>query len=186
LNLPDNSYLSGLWQTEKYFKDCEEIIRTEFTFKQPLNKKNSELSETIRRKNSVSIHIRRGDYIYNSEEYKIHGLCSIDYYKKAVECIANKAGELTLFIFSDDIEWVKNNLKFDFPIIFVDNNVDDIHEDLRLMSLCKHNIIANSTFSWWGAWLNNNKEKIVIAPKKWFNEFEADTKDIYPDSWMRI
>jgi len=187
-NVGDNTYIEGYWQSEKYFKDIENIIRDEFLFKKLIRTKNLELANKIKKTNSISLHIRRGDYINNSQAYKIHGgICTLDYYKRAVSFIADKTKEPHFYVYSDDIMWAKENLELKYPTIFVDwNTGEDSYRDMQLMSLCDHNIIANSTFSWWGAWLNNNKNKIVIAPQKWFNNNTKNDKDLIPNSWERI
>jgi hypothetical protein len=182
-------HFSGYWQSENYFKNIENIIRKEFKFKNPLNNKNSSLKKLIQNTNSVSIHIRRGDYIDNPVYFKNHGVCSIDYYRDAIKEILIHIKAPKFFIFSNDFEWVKKN---DFGITnfkFVDwNKGEDSYFDMQMMSLCKHNIIANSTFSWWGAWLNNNPSKLVISPKKWFaNDLRIDDfKKIIPKNWVKI
>jgi len=187
INLPDNVYLDGCWQSEKYFKEIQDIIRKDFTFKLPAEGKNKELLEQISSVNSVSLHVRRGDYITNSSANKVHGVCSLDYYNECIKYIVEKVNNPHFFIFSDEPEWVKENLTIPYFITIVDNNDKDKgYEDMRLMSNCKHNIIANSSFSWWGAWLNNNPDKIVIAPQKWFNHSDFDTKDLIPDKWVKI
>lgn len=178
-----DSYLVGYWQSEKYFHHFEHQIRSDFKFFLPMNGKNTQLSEEIAKVNSVSLHVRRGDYVSNKANSAIHGLCSIAYYQKAIEYISENVSEPHYFIFSDDISWVKENLHIAHPCIFVENNFgSESYNDMRLMSLCQHNIIANSSFSWWGAWLNKNKNKIVVAPRKWFaNDNVID--DLIPQSW---
>ncbi len=153
LNAPGNSLLIGYWQTEKYFLPIQDTIRKDFTFKMPLEGLNRVLAESISSCNSVSIHIRREDYIHNPETNKVHGSCSPEYYYSALELIKKRIDNIHLYIFSDDLVWVKANMKFEVPVTYVDgNNGDNSYLDMQLMSLCKHNIIANSSFSWWGAW----------------------------------
>jgi hypothetical protein len=187
LQSPQNSLLVGFWQTEKYFLPIQKIIREDFYFKNALDGVNLELSEQIKNTQSVSLHIRRGDYISNEETRQFHGSCSLEYYKNALQLMKSKFPEMQLFIFSDDIDWARENLNAEIPVIFVENNSgDNGYIDMQLMSLCKHNIIANSSFSWWGAWLNNNPEKVVIAPEKWFNEAKVNTKDVIPEGWYKL
>lgn len=187
LSFPDNSYLDGYWQSEKYFKEIEEIIRSDFTLKMKATRPNQRLSKEISLYNSVSLHIRRGDYVSNPETKRFHGSCSLEYYERAIEKIANCITDPIFFVFSDDTVWAKDNLIVDYPIKFMfQNGPEKGYEDMLLMSLCKHNIIANSSFSWWGAWLNTNPEKIVIAPQKWFNDSSIITRDLIPNSWIRI
>lgn len=188
-NISNNVLLRGYWQTEKYFNEITNIIRAEFSVKSELKGRDLEVSKLIADCNAVSLHIRRSDYIPNSYKDQIFDSLSLDYYQRAIADLAQVEKDLKLFIFSDDPEWVKDNVKLDFPVIYVDHNTADTnYEDLRLMSLCRHNIIANSSFSWWGAWLNDNKDKRVYAPTEWFNSNvrDLDSKDIIPDSWIKI
>jgi hypothetical protein len=188
LAAPDNVYLVGYWQSEKYFKDIEETIRAEFTMKAPLIGYNLEIANQIRDcENSVALHIRRGDYVSNPATNQHHGICDIEYYHKSVRILSDKLGKLDFFVFSDDSDWAIKNLKLNYPMTFLNHNCQDkAYEDMRLMSLCKHNIIANSSFSWWGAWLNSNSNKIVIAPERWFKKKGLDTTDLIPNSWLRV
>ncbi len=185
--LKGNIYLKGYWPSEKYFKSIESVIRDDFSFKNEPDRKNKKVLEKISKVNSVSIHIRRGDYVLNKKTNAYHGLCPLKYYKKAIQIIKARTKTPTFFVFSDDIKWCKKNIKIDKNITFIDfNNRYKNYEDMRLMSNCKHNIIANSSFSWWGAWLNKNKNKIVIAPKKWFRDPSINTKDLISKLWLRV
>lgn len=187
LKLPDNVYLEGYWQSEKYFSESSEVIRSEFSLKEKQSGRNKKMAEHILSTQSVSIHIRRGDYVSDPKTSQTHGTCSLDYYQRCIQEITEKIANPNFFVFSDDIEWCRENLKISFPAEFIDHNsVENAHEDLRLMSLCKHNIIANSSFSWWAAWLNPNKEKLVFAPKKWFNTDKYIMEDIIPQEWSKI
>ncbi len=187
LSLKDNAYLDGYWQSEKYFKDKEENIRQEFSLKKPFQAEAGKISAQMEAtENPVSIHVRRGDYVSKKHLNEIFGVCHPEYYEKAVAFVAGKTSHPVFFIFSDDIAWVKENLKIQFPAVFVSKSEIEDFEELALMSECRHNIIANSTFSWWGAWLNRNPEKIVIAPKKWFNHPSLNTKDLIPEGWVKI
>jgi len=187
LQVDKNAYLQGYWQNEKYFRNIRDVLLEEFTVKHPPDKKNQDVLNQTNSTNSVSIHVRRGDYVKDKRTNKHHGTCSLGYYKKAIEIIAKKIKNPYFFAFSDDIAWVKKNLQMKYPVYCVDNNNDEHnYEDLRLMSACKHNIIANSSFSWWGAWLNKNPNKIVIAPKKWLNNSDIDTSDVTPKEWLRM
>lgn len=188
LEIDDNSYLDGYFQCEKYFKDIREIILKQFTINQDISNYTKEIKNKIQNfQNSCSLHIRRGDFV-NSTNINIHGACDIEYYKKAIQYLEEKVENINYFIFSDDIEWVKENLAIQ-NAIYIDSKEKRIpHEDIYLMSLCKNNIIANSSFSWWGAWINRNENKIVIAPKRWFadDKLENQSKDIVCESWVRI
>jgi hypothetical protein len=186
LTAPDNAWLNGFWQTEKYFTDIEKQIRSDFDFKSPLHGLNRTLAEKIIQNGSVSIHVRRGDYT-SPDALAFHGICSPDYYYQAIETLSKKAAINELFLFSDDTEWVKQNMQFSLPVTYIDHNTGKkSFEDMRLMSLCNHNIIANSSFSWWGAWLNTHENKIVIAPKNWIADKKVDTRDVIPDNWLRL
>lgn len=184
---PDDAYLDGYWQSEKYSKDIESVIRREFSLKSECAEKlDKELLGIINSSNSISLHVRRSDYVADNETSRVHGACSAEYYKKAFEYIAKSVSSPHIFIFSDDIEWAKDNLKFDCPVTYVSNGKYADYEEMYYMSRCKHNIIANSSFSWWGSWLNQNPERIVVAPKNWFNDKRFNTKDLIPDSWIKI
>jgi len=186
LELSGNIYLDGYWQSEKYFKDIAHILRKEIVLKESIEDKFSNLIGRINNTNSVSIHIRRLDYVTNPTTYRTHGVCSLDYYMKAVKMLERVVSKPHFFIFSDDVRWARENIRLMYPTDFVSRNGIGAHEDMILLSKCKHHIIANSSFSWWGAWLNNNPEKIVIAPQKWFNDQSINTKDLIPESWIRI
>ncbi len=183
---PKACYLSGYWQSDQYFKSHATTIRADFTFKSPLLENNAALAKQISLVNAVSLHIRRGDYVSNQKTTAMHGVCSLDYYRAAIELIVERVQQPYFYIFSDDIAWVKDNLKIDFPLQYVDYNDGlDSYNDMHLMSLCQHHIIANSSFSWWGAWLNPSPQKIVIAPKKWFAK-ESNVKDRFPQGWITL
>lgn len=187
LKLSNNVYLQGYWQNEKYFKNIQDIIREEFTVKYALEGKNKKIADQIQDTNSIALHIRRKDYISDSRTNQMHGFCGLDYYHKCVSLIAEKISNPHFFIFSDDIEWVKSNLRLRYPTTYVENNQPDKnYEDLRLMNLSQHSIIANSSFSWWAAWLNSNPNKIVIAPEKWLKNITINTQDLIPQSWIKI
>jgi hypothetical protein len=186
-NIPRDCYLVGYWQSEKYFQDAISTIRADFTFKSPLTNRNAELAEQIRQVSAVSLHVRRGDYVKNPETNATHGLCSLDYYLVAIQYIAERVERPHFFIFSDDMDWVKDNLKIGFPCQYVDHNQRaESYNDMRLISLCRYHIIANSSFSWWGAWLSLNPNKIVIAPARWFNTSKIKTRDLTPELWIRL
>lgn len=184
---PDGAYISGFWQSEKYFSGIRDIIYKDFEMVQPASEKNMEWLDKINACNAVSVHIRRGDYVKVPKTNHIHGTCDLKYYKDAMSLLTEKISVPIFFFFSDEIDWVKENIRTDQPSYYVDVN-DDKHnyEDLRLMSSCKHHIIANSSFSWWGAWLNKSHTKIVIAPRQWMNIPELNTDDLIPASWIRL
>jgi len=189
--LPKSSYLEGYWQSEKYFSSIENIIREEFTLKEGLSEGRKSLLMEIKNSASVSIHVRRGDYVSNPEANKVHGVCSVTYYKDACSYIMQKVKNPRFFVFSDDLKYVKNAGIFShlnnvrFVEALGDNKNNDV-EEMFLMSSCAHNIIANSSYSWWGAWLNRAPDKIVIAPKIWFADSTINTKDIIPKGWIKL
>lgn len=182
-----DTFIEGFFQSEKYFKSIEEKLRDDFIFIKSPDAENNKLRLDICSKNSISLHIRRGDYVQKKRYQNVYANCSLDYYKRGVEYIAQKHPEPTLYIFSDDISWVRKNLRLPYKSIYVSHNSGDkSFEDMRLMASCKHNIIANSSFSWWGAWLNTNPDKIVIAPQKWFNDEKIVQTDVIPENWVRL
>jgi len=180
-------YLDGYWQSEKYFIDYRDIIYQDFTLKDDLDEKNKVLADQITSCDSVSVHVRRNDYLKNQQTFNFHGVCSAEYYQMAFKIIEGQLSNPYYFVFSDDQAWASENLPANHKIYFISHNSgDDSYKDMWLISLCKHNIIANSSFSWWGAWLNRNPQKIVIAPQKWFKCSEPNTMDLMPDSWTKL
>ena len=184
LNYRDNCYYDGYWQSEKYFEPIKDILRKELEFTPILNSHNTAHLNEIKSSRSVSIHIRRGDYISHKSNMDLYKSCSLEYYRAAIDYLENKIAQPLFYIFSDDPEWTKNNFKGE-KFRIMDNNSQSPAIDLFLMKKCQHNIIANSSFSWWAAWLNSNSNKIVIAPTKWYNNNWSD-KDIIPESWTKI
>lgn len=180
-NINKNAVYDGYWQSEKYFEDIKKKIRNRFRFKEKLlNSKTIDLARIIKEENSISIHIRRGDYL-NYE----WGVCSMDYYKKSITYISERTSNPKFYLFSDDIEWCKNHFSKNNYYIVDWNTGKDSWQDMYLMTKCKHNIIANSTFSWWGAWLNSNPNKIVIAPSTWFKDRDNSDFQIIPNEWVK-
>ncbi|MBL7921771.1 MAG: alpha-1,2-fucosyltransferase [Bacteroidia bacterium] len=188
LNLPKDTYLNGYWQSEKYFNSFREKLLTEITLKEPLSAAALLIDKNIGEVNSVSLHVRRGDFVSLKSANQFHGYLELDYYKAALEQVKNKVPDPVFFIFSDDLDWCKTHLDFIEKKQFVDGKANDIttQEELILMSRCKHTIIANSSFSWWGAWLNQNKSKKIIAPKNWFADKKINTNDLIPADWIKI
>lgn len=180
-------YLDGYWQSEKYFAEIAGKIRKELTLKTEATGENAALLRQIKAAPTVSLHVRRGDYVSNQTTNAFHGTTTNEYYRAAVEKIKSVEPGATIYVFSDDHTWVKENLRFDLRTVFVDvNSANQAHEDLRLMSACTHHIIANSTFSWWGAWLSQADKKVIIAPKRWFADQRINTDDLVPNQWIRI
>lgn len=186
LQIKNDAYLAGYWQSEKYFSDFGNLIRSDFTFKDALNDDYNKLSLLMETQNSVAIHLRRGDYITDKKTSEYHGVCSLKYYDDAIKIIKGKVKDPVFYFFSDDLKWVKENLKVDVPCVYVESPHSKDFEDMLLMTKCRHFIIANSSFSWWGAWLSTNRDKTVIAPLKWFNDRSKDTSDLIPQGWTRI
>lgn len=189
IDLSKNSYIEGYFQSELYFKEYESEIRNQFTFKAKKNSNTLKIVEDIKDSKSLAIHIRRGDYISNKSINNIHGTCSLEYYLKALKQF--DLDNLKIYFFSDDIDWVKSNFLFldQKKCNFIDwNTHKESWQDMYIMSKCDNFIIANSSFSWWGAWLSANKDKTIIAPKKWFNDKlkNEQTKDLIPTSWILV
>jgi hypothetical protein len=178
-------YYKGYWQSEKYFKSSFDI-RQIFRFsEEECNANTKDLLNLIKTKEgTVSVHVRRGDYLSDNSIMMFGNICTIDYYKKALEIITSKISDPFFIFFSDDIKWVKEYLSFPNSVFADWNSGADSWQDMYLMSQCRHNVIANSSFSWWGAYLNENPDKLVIAPLKWHNKHAAP--DICPEEWIRI
>lgn len=180
LKLNRNSYIKGWFQNEKYFFKYRDILLQEFTLKEEI-KVEAELQALLEKENTVSIHIRRGDY------RKLGLALNMDYYIKAIEYIQQHVENPYFIVFSDEISWVKNHMLLPEKSYFVNQigNLKD-YEELMLMSYCKHNIISNSTFSWWGAWLNRNEDKKVVTPKKWVLQGTNEHFHIAPKRWTKV
>ena len=183
-SLGANLYLDGYWQSEKYFKDHSQVIRQDFTFKNKPQGKTLDLLNKIKSENAVCVNVRRGDFITTP----LHGILDTGYYKTAENLINEKVSSPYFYVFSDDIGWCREHLTFSGPTNYVSHDFagEKFQEYLQLMIQCKHFIIPNSSFGWWAAWLNNNPEKIVIAPKRWFNKGPKDTQDLIPETWIQI
>lgn len=185
-----NAYLDGYWQSYKYFEDIRETLVKDFSLKIPLEQTHPELLAKISSPNSVSLAVRRTDYLLPINLKNI-GVCSADYYNRAIKIVEEKITSPSFFVVCDDLDWVRNNIGFhNHPVTFVselrkNNSITD-YQELILMSKCKHNIIANSSFSWWSAWLNENPDKIVIAPDVWFNNSSLKIDDIVFPTWIKL
>lgn|SRR5579863_246270 len=195
--------LIGYWQNEKYLAGVEDQVRKDLTLRRYPSEQSLAVAREIENSNSVFLHVRRTDSL-SAQGLKNHGVCPQSYYQRAASYISTRVPSPHFFIFSDDIEWCKQNIQvFGYPSTFVDHNSTGVTEnsehevrktdsgteesDLWLMSLCKHSITANSSFSWWAAWLNQNPEKIVVSPKAWFATGSPhDGSDIPPASWVRL
>jgi len=182
-----DGYFVGHWNNENYFKASEDTIRKDFELKDTLGTTAQKIAEKIKSEpEPVSLHIRRGDYVSIPKIATVHGALPVSYYKEACDNILREKPNAHFFISSDDIKWAKENFPKEFPATFVSSTEIPDYEELTLMSMCKHHIIANSTFSWWGAWLNQKLEKIVIAPKQWFNDPNRKNESLIPKSWIQI
>jgi hypothetical protein len=180
-----NIILDGYWQSEEYFKDIRDTILDDLTLLSDPDKENKKMLKRINNSNSVCLHVRRDDYVSNPVLQKFHGNVTPEYYKEAINSICDRIIDPDFFIFSDEPEWCRRYIITNRPHTYVDiNGPDKAPEDLRLMSACKHFIIANSSFSWWAAWLSENKKKNIIAPKRWYRT--RDEGDIVPKQWLRM
>lgn len=189
LSVKDPAYLDGYFQSARYFSDIAGLLREEFVLRAPADERNAAISRQIEQAgtSAVSLHIRRGDYVTNAHTAQYHGICSLDYYHQAVTHVAGRCHAPRFFVFSDDLDWVKDNLKIDHEMVLVDANGPDRGAwDMALMMTCRHHIIANSSFSWWGGWLNPHPDKIIVAPKQWFSGATHDTRDLVPGDWVRL
>ena len=187
LRVRNNVYLMGYWQTEKYSAPIRQVIQDEFRLMRPLSMESQEWAEKIRSCNAVSIHIRRGDYVNDPKTNQVHGILPRAYYMQATAYLLERVPKPVFFVFSDDMPWARQNLGLLSSPEFVGIEGEDRDvEELILMTLCKHHIIANSSYSWWGAWLGRESEKIVIAAKQWFGDLSRDTGDLIPEAWIRM
>lgn len=178
--------LKGGWQSEKYFGAYKTELKKILQLDKSLIINVIEQGEIIKTQNSVSIHVRRGDYLRKQIILEWHGVMEQEYYKNAFDLLSSKISNIKVYYFTDDPEWVSQNLVPIFSGEIISLRTKSHYEDLYLMSQCKHNIIANSSFSWWGAWLNAHTNNIVIAPNKWFGNGPSDTQDLLPDGWYKI
>ncbi|MES3032182.1 MAG: alpha-1,2-fucosyltransferase [Patescibacteria group bacterium] len=183
LQFGPNTYLEGFWQSEKYFLNIASTIRKDFFLKKPISEATKKIQDDIKNTNSICVHLRRahggGDF---------HSKYDITYYEKGINYIAEKKKIEKIYVFSDDIEWCKENIKFNIPTVFVGSDSAGVKGEghLYLMSLCQNFVISNSTFSWWGAWLSDYASKIVVCPKQWFGDASIDTSDLIPNEWVKI
>lgn len=185
LNLSGDLLLMGYWQTEKYFADIAPQLHTELQVKTPQAGQNLAVGNHMRAQQSVSLHVRRGDKAVAKD---FNG-STPEYHQRAMAWFRDRLSSPMFFVFTDDWDWVKQHLPEAPDVVHVNHNgQDQDHEDLRLMSQCRHHIIALSSFSWWGAWLNPSPDKLVVCPphQRWFNFLNCDTVDIFPDSWVQI
>jgi hypothetical protein len=179
--------LQGYWQSYRYFERCADLIRREFQFKPQADARNQAMMAEMQNTNSVAVHVRRGDYVSNAFFNKTMGVCSMEYYQAGASHIAQNVKSPRYYVFTDDPDWAKKNFNLPGEVQVVDHNLGKAdYEDLRLMSSCRHLIIANSSFSWWAAWLAGYPHKIVVAPKQWFQSETWADVDRVPAAWVRL
>jgi hypothetical protein len=184
LALGDGTYLDGKWQSEKYFAEYTDVIRKDFAQHDTLSPLSQKLADEIVSKNALCVHVRRGDFL----KHTLFNTTDETYFTRAVEEISKRTSIEAIYVFSDDIEWCRQNLSFSYPTTFVGKEYSGpkSREQFYLMRQCKHFVIPNSTFSWWAAWLSENPDKVVVAPKKWFGDPSINTSDACPAEWVRI
>jgi len=181
-------YLSGYWQSEQYFASSADAIRRDFSLKSPMSPARQNVLARIDAATApVSIHVRRGDYVTNPSANAVHGTCEPSWYHEAMRSMLDRVGDASFFVFSDEPQWARDNLQSSHPMVFIEPQNDGRDgEDMHLMAACQAHIIANSSFSWWGAWLNPRPDKHVIAPRQWFRAPDKDDRDIVPAIWERL
>lgn len=179
--------LCGYWQNEAYFQSAEVELRRRLVFSAEPAQETRRLMEKARTTQSIAVHVRRGDYVSNPDFNAFHGVCGTEYYAAAIAYLASRVSDPHFFVFSDDLDWAEAHLRFPASVDFVRHNlgVSD-SEDLRLMSACKNFIIANSSFSWWGAWLAPHSAKLVVAPARWFAGGGHVGWNIVPSGWVKL
>lgn len=183
LATPNASYLDGYWQSEQFFPGMKARLQTEFQPARSVSAATHAAARKIDGCEAASLHVRRTDYL----QLSYAGPCPADYYRRSVTELLSRHAELHLFVFSDDMAWCREQLRFPCPTTFVDHNDGSrAHEDIWLMSRCRHHVIANSTFSWWGAWLREDESGDVYAPRTWFTDPTMDSSSIIPASWRRL
>ncbi len=188
LDAPDGTVLDGYWQTERYFSDHASTIRSDFRFRTTPHPQTARLLDVIGATTSIALHVRRGDYVVDPHTSAFHGTVAQTHYLRAVEDLAaHLNSDAQLFVFSDDIRWCQEHLRFPLSTTYVDHNSGRrSYEDLWLMSVCRHHVLANSSFSWWGAWLAEHPDQQVIAPDPWFADPSIDTSDLLPTRWRSL
>jgi hypothetical protein len=186
MELGNQVYLKGRFHSEKYFSDITDTIAENYTLRS-VSEKARKLENDITSVDSVSIHVRRGDYISNSHNLARYGTCDDSYYERSVEKALKHSETSKFFIFSDEPDWVSENMPFPENSVFVTSEgLNGDAEELYLMSLCRQHITANSTFSWWGAWLDRKADKAVYTPGRWFLAEDLDTRDLIPEAWIKV
>lgn len=186
---PNNAYLIGYWQSEKYFSEISEIIKSDFRIASAVSSAYLYWEDRINSQLSASVHIRRGDYLADKNYLGKFYKCPVEYFKRSMDLLRDQFSNIHFYIFSDDIEWAKNAFNDNPSFLFVENKgyLKD-HEEIMLMSLCNHHVISNSTYSWWGAWLGSYSSKLVLTPCKWFSDriLHSQSSDLIPSNWLKI
>lgn len=187
LRLKNPVYLEGYWQSERYFESIRDVIASDFALQVELPGKCRNIREKIQATNAIGIHVRRGDYVSDPATARVHALCPAEYYERGIDLAASGLAHPHGFVFSDDPDWARANFSLPIPTTFVNiNPPEDAHLDLHLMAACRNFVIANSSLSWWAAWLGSEPGKRVVAPKSWFKTCEITTTDLIPMGWMSI
>lgn len=185
-HLSGQIYLDGYWPSEKYFLTHAQLIRSLYKFPKHVSPQTNKYHQQILTTHAIAVHIRRGDYANSAKTRAFHGLLSLKYYHQAITLMQTRLPKPTFYFFSDDLPWVKKTFQPIPHVVWVDTKVAPDWEQLYLMTQCQHHIIANSTYSWWGAWLNPSESKIVVAPQRWFTNPSMKTKDITPAKWIKL
>ena len=183
-----NVYLDGHWQSAKYFAGSEDLLRRDFRVKQPLSSAAERVAALMASTDSICVNVRRTDYVTVRSAMETHGFVGKDHYNRGIEQIAPRLNAPHIFVTSDDLEWCRANLRFNYPVTILGRETKGYKygEELALMARCKHFLIPNSTFAWWAAWMNPSKDKIVVCPKPWFRDQTIDSADLIPSQWIRI
>lgn len=180
----------GYWQSESYFENVSDQLRQQLVFQKPISDATRAIADAIKTAGTMSVflHVRRGDYIVNSKANQHHGVCDEQYYQRAVNYLRERVANPHFFVFSDDQGWAQQTLKeMLYPATFIEHNQGaDNWQDMYLMSLCTHAIIANSSFSWWGAWLNPVRQRVIVAPRRWFMSTNLSLPPVTPANWKSL
>ncbi len=185
-HLGDGTHLNGYFQSERYFGQSRDRLREELIPVEPLAGENAKIASMASECESVAIHVRRGDYVSNAKTLSLHGVCSPAYYQRAIASLRERRRDVRFFVFSNDMDWSRENLHLGEDAVFVEGNEQAPQVDIHLMSKCRHHVIANSSFSWWGAWLGRHQDQCVIAPTPWFDSPKLCDRDLLPERWVRL
>jgi len=184
LNASDDVLLIGYWQSEAYFTDVADTVKAELRLDTAFSEEYVRFGPVVDRPSAVAVHVRRGDYVSMPTTREFHGVLERDYYRRALAHVAERVADPVFVAFSDEPDWVQGELAGELPMTVVSGG--DALQELRLMSRCPHHVIANSSFSWWGAWLGEREASVVVAPRRWFADPRVDTSSIVPERWQRL